>query len=103
MTVLPPALFVHRCCLHNVQETKSSRLDEPVSQKREIGSITKQTQLVNVKVARQPHWCDFITAITRELGALGYPHTLYAQKKLVIQKKLQKFQIFFRIKHDQVL
>ena len=27
----------------------------------------------------------------------------YMQKKLVIQKKLKKFQIFFGIKHDQVL
>ena len=39
----------------------------------------------------------------RELGALGFWRTLYAPKKLVIQKKFKKFQIFFGIKHDQVL
>ena len=38
-----------------------------------------------------------------ELGAFGLPRTLYAPKKIVIQKKFKKFQIFFGIKHDQVL
>ncbi|EMS66777.1 hypothetical protein TRIUR3_19446 [Triticum urartu] len=38
----------------------------------------------------------------RELGALGYPRTLYAQIFLVIQKKFKKFQILFGIKDDQL-